>query len=147
MEPRFNKVAGDQPNLFIKWRVCYIENLDITNMRGTDQNFRYIKVIVNDWFVTQVTSVKILQWQCLWHIKSHWLKDCCLFTIRLKGFVDRWSVQHLPSAACWHCNSLYQGRFTFGLLDYVYYIEKFIISWFVILRFYSIHFTVTLARM
>ena len=31
--------------------------------------------------------------------------------------------------------------FTFGLPDYVRYIEKFVIS-----RFYSIHFTVTLAR-
>ena len=35
--------------------------------------------------------------------------------------------------------------FTFGLLDYVRYIEEFVISRSVILRFYSIHFTVTLA--
>ena len=35
--------------------------------------------------------------------------------------------------------------FTFGLLDYVRYIEEFVISRFVISRFYSIHFTVTLA--
>ena len=39
------------------------------------------------------------------------LKGCCLFTIRIKGFVDCWSVQHLSSVACWHCNSLYRGRF------------------------------------
>jgi len=57
VEPRFNEVAGDRPNLFVKSRVRYIENLDITNLRGNDQNVRYIKVIVNDWFVTQVTSV------------------------------------------------------------------------------------------
>jgi hypothetical protein len=57
VEPRFNEVAGDRPNLFVKWRVRYIENLDITNLRGNDQNVRYIEVIVNDWFVTQVTSV------------------------------------------------------------------------------------------
>ena len=31
-------------------------------------------------------------------------------------------------------------RVTFGLLDYVRYIEEFVIA-----RFYSIHFTVTLA--
>ena len=37
--------------------VRYIENLDITNLRGNDQNVRYIEVIVNDWFITQVTSV------------------------------------------------------------------------------------------
>ena len=57
VEPRFNEVAGDRPNLFVKWRVRYIEYLDITNLRGNDQNVRYIEVIVNDWFVTQVTSV------------------------------------------------------------------------------------------
>ena len=51
VEPRFNEVAGDQPNLFVKSRVRYIENLDITNLRGNDQNVRYIEVIVNDWKV------------------------------------------------------------------------------------------------
>ena len=35
--------------------------------------------------------------------------------------------------------------FTFGLLDYVRYIEEFVTSRFVISRFYSIHFSVTLA--
>ena len=25
MEPRFNEVAGNRPNLFVKWRVRYIE--------------------------------------------------------------------------------------------------------------------------
>ena len=48
VEPRFNEVAGDRPNLFVKWRVRYIEYLDITNLRGNDQNVRYIEVIVND---------------------------------------------------------------------------------------------------
>ena len=48
VEPRFNEVAGDRPNLFVKWRVRYIENLDVTNLRGNDQNVRYIEVIVND---------------------------------------------------------------------------------------------------
>ena len=45
---------------FVKWRVRYFENLDITNLRGNDQKVRYIEVIVNDRFVTQVTSVEIL---------------------------------------------------------------------------------------
>ena len=48
VEPRFNEVAGDRPNLFDNWRVRYIENLDITNLRGNNQNVRYIEVIVND---------------------------------------------------------------------------------------------------
>ena len=57
VEPRFNEVTGDWSNLFVKSRVRYIENLDIRNLRGNDQNVRYIEVIVNDWFVTQMTSV------------------------------------------------------------------------------------------
>ena len=48
MEPRFNEVAGDRPNLFVKSRVCYIENLNMTNLRGNGQNVHYIEVIVND---------------------------------------------------------------------------------------------------
>ena len=48
VEPRFNEVAGDRPNLFVKSRVRYIENLDITNLRENDQNVRYIEVTVND---------------------------------------------------------------------------------------------------
>ena len=48
VEPRFNEVAGDRSNLFVKWRVRYIENLDIKNLRGKDHNVRYIEVIVND---------------------------------------------------------------------------------------------------
>ena len=52
--------SADRPNLFVKWRVRYIENLDITKLKGKDQNVRYIEVIVNDRFVTQVTSVEIL---------------------------------------------------------------------------------------
>ena len=37
--------------------------------------------------------------------------------------------------------------FMFGLTDYVRYIDEFIISRFVLLRLYSIHFTLTLAGM
>ena len=48
VEPPLNEVAGDRPNLFVKSRVRYIEDLDITNLRGNDQNVRYIEVIVND---------------------------------------------------------------------------------------------------
>ena len=60
VEPRFDEVAGDRPNLFVKWRVRYIENFDITNLGGNDRNVRHVEVIANDWFVTQVTSVEIL---------------------------------------------------------------------------------------
>ena len=48
MEPRFNEVAGDRPISFVKSRVRYIENLDVTNLRGNEQTVRYIEVIVND---------------------------------------------------------------------------------------------------
>ena len=39
MEPRFNEVAGDRPNLLVKWRVRYIEDLDITNLGETTKMF------------------------------------------------------------------------------------------------------------
>ena len=42
------KSLGTGQIFFVKWRVCYIENLDITNLREKDQNVRYIEVIVND---------------------------------------------------------------------------------------------------
>ena len=48
VEPRFNEVAGDRPNLFVKWRIRYIENLDITNLKRNDQNVSYIEVIINN---------------------------------------------------------------------------------------------------
>ncbi|KAK2552296.1 hypothetical protein P5673_026608 [Acropora cervicornis] len=53
VEPGFNKVAGDLPNLFVKSRIRYIENLDITNLRGNDQNVRYIE----DLFTVDLISV------------------------------------------------------------------------------------------
>ena len=39
VEPRLNEVAGERPNLFIKSRVRYIENLDVTNLRETTKMF------------------------------------------------------------------------------------------------------------
>ena len=42
LESRFNEVAADRPNLFVKWRVRYIETLDITNLRGNDQNVIFV---------------------------------------------------------------------------------------------------------
>ena len=48
VEPRFNEVAGDRPNLFVKWRVHYIENLNIMNLRGNNQNVHYMEVMVNE---------------------------------------------------------------------------------------------------
>ena len=48
VEPRFNEVTGDWPNLFVKWRVHYMENLDITNLRENDRSVCDIEVIVND---------------------------------------------------------------------------------------------------
>ena len=53
VESRFNEITRDWPNLFINWRVHYIGNIDITNLRGNEHNVRYIEVIVNDWFLTQ----------------------------------------------------------------------------------------------
>ena len=57
--------------------------------------------------------------------------------------VDLFSVYLLPRV---HIIIRYiEVDFTFGLPDYVRYIEEFVVSRFVLSRFYSIHFTVTLA--
>ena len=51
VEPRFNEVAGDQPNMFVKWRVRYIEVF----FRTFDCNFgRDIEIIS---FVISRTSL------------------------------------------------------------------------------------------
>jgi len=94
VEPRFNEIAGDRPNLFVKSRVRYIENLDITNLRGNDQKVYYIEVIVNDWFVTQVTFLtqfnaifvtpKCRGFRCNLFIK-HGDFQCQLFSLLSRG--------------------------------------------------------------
>ena len=131
VEPRFNEVAGDRLNLFVKWRVRYIENLDITNVRGKDQNVRYIEVIVNDWFLTQVTSVEILQCQCLWQIISRWLKVTVFLRYGLNWglyllTVDLFIV-YLPSRVDIVLRYI-EVDFTFGLPEYVRYIEEFFLG-------------------
>ena len=57
--------------------------------------------------------------------------------------VDLLSVYLLPSVDI--VIRYIEVDFTFGLPDYVRYIEEFVMSRFVISRFYSVHFTVTLA--
>ena len=44
MEPRFNEVPRDWGNWFVKSRVRYAENLDLTNLRKNNQNVRYIEI-------------------------------------------------------------------------------------------------------
>jgi len=176
VEPWFNEVVGDWPNLFVKSRIRYIENLDITNLRGNDQIVRYIEVIVNDWFVTQVTSVTqfnaiFLTQKC--RVLRYNSLSMVAFSINYFHF---WADAQLLFTKEWHFQSsdlkMLQHRsytenclckqgnivicyievdFTFGLPDNVRYIKEFVISRFVILRFvilrfYSIHFTVTLTR-
>ena len=156
MEPRFNEVAGDRLNLFVKWRVRYVANLDITNLRGNDQNVRYIEVEVNDWFLTQsgdfcgnttvpmsMTYNKLLTEKLLsldlYHndftIRICWLLICSAFVCCCVLYIQRVEIV-IPYM---------DVDFTFRLPEYVRYIEEFVMSRFVISRFYSIHFTVTLA--
>ena len=59
--------------------------------------------------VTQSNS-GVVQKSSIRKLHINW-KVAVSFTIRIKGCVDCWSVQRLSSDACWHCNSLYRGRF------------------------------------
>ena len=47
MEPRFNEVAGDWPNLFIKWRVRYIEVLFHTFYCNFGQDIEIISFVIS----------------------------------------------------------------------------------------------------
>ena len=47
MEPRFNEVAGDRPNLFVKWRVRYIE-------------VRYIEVLFHTFYCNFGRDIEII---------------------------------------------------------------------------------------
>ena len=140
VEPRFNEVAGDRPIWSLNRGFGYIENLDITNLRGNDQNVRYIEVIVNDWSVTQLISVEIIKCQCRWHIYKPLTERLLSLPQGLKDLltVDLLSVYLFSRDDI--AFRYIEVDFTFGLPEYVRYIEKFVIS-----RFYSIHCTVTLA--
>ena len=65
--------------------------------------------------------------------KKRHFQSVDLFSVYLLSRVDIVIIRYI------------QVDFTFGLPDYVRYIEEFVISRFAISRFYSIHFTVTLA--
>ena len=47
MEPRFNEVAGDRPNLFVKWRVRYIEVLFHTFYCNFGRDIEIISFIIS----------------------------------------------------------------------------------------------------
>ena len=47
VEPRFNEVAGDRPNLFIKWRVRYIEVLFHTFYCNFGRHIEIISFVIS----------------------------------------------------------------------------------------------------
>ena len=47
MEPRFNEVAGDRPNLFVKWRVRYIEVLFHTFYCNFGRDIEIISFVIS----------------------------------------------------------------------------------------------------
>ena len=47
MEPRFNEVAGDGPNLFVKWRVRYIEVLFHTFYCNFGRDIEIISFVIS----------------------------------------------------------------------------------------------------
>ena len=71
-----------------------------------------------------------------------------LLSLPYKGLKDLLTVDLFSVYLPWRVDIVtryIEVDFTFGLPDYVRYIEEFVILRFVISRFYSIHFTVTLA--
>ena len=47
VEPRFNEVAGDRPNLFVKWRVCYIKVLFHTLYCNFGRDIEIISFVIS----------------------------------------------------------------------------------------------------
>ena len=47
MEPRFNEGAGDRPNLFVKWRVRYIEVLFHTFYCNFGRDIEIISFVIS----------------------------------------------------------------------------------------------------
>ena len=47
MEPRFNEVAGDRPNVFVKWRVRYIEVLFHTFYCNFGRDIEIISFVIS----------------------------------------------------------------------------------------------------
>ena len=47
VEPQFNEVAGDRPNLFVKWRVRYIEVLSHTFYCNFGQDIEIISFVLS----------------------------------------------------------------------------------------------------
>ena len=47
MEPRFNEVAGDRPNLFVKWRVRYFEVLFHTFICNFGRDIEIISFVIS----------------------------------------------------------------------------------------------------
>ena len=47
VEPRFNEVAGDRPNLFVKWRVRYIEILFHTFYCNFGRDIEIISFVIS----------------------------------------------------------------------------------------------------
>ena len=47
VEPRFNEVAGDRPNVFVKWRVRYIEVLFHTFYCNFGRDIEMISFVIS----------------------------------------------------------------------------------------------------
>ena len=56
VKPRFNEVAGDRQNLLVKWRVCYIENLDIEQI---DVSFSCVCPVIDYEFRHNIVQVAV----------------------------------------------------------------------------------------
>ena len=150
METRFNEVSRDWANWFVISRVSCIKNLVITNLLENNQSVRYIGVelIINRSNKREREKIKQIRFYDSARVI---LYMCAVVTEKLLSY---FKVKEFSSLlvcfALIFCRVMtfirYIGvDFTFGFLDCVRYIEDFLISRFVMSRFCSINFTVTLA--
>ena len=57
VEPRFNEVAGDRPNLFVKWRVRYIEVLFHTFYCNFGRDIEIISFVISRTLLNRGSTV------------------------------------------------------------------------------------------
>ena len=90
MEPRFNEVAGDRPNLFIKWRVRYIEVLFHTFYCNFGRDIGIIPFVIsrtslNRGSLNRGSTVSLCLSPTKSKIVGNWHSTCNLAVLRGEG--------------------------------------------------------------
>ena len=123
VEPRFNTVAWDWLNLFVKASVCYIQNLTITSSGGL--NCSLYPGRVNDWFVKVCLHRQLMSSNSMQFATPRSAMLVQLITAfwdaKIKGFSSLLGCSLLIFCHVLALIRYVKVDFRFGLLDHVCY--------------------------